>query len=115
MKQLTINGNWTQFLPVLKDLEDFKTYGNLRGERTSYAGRGYLPRPYSELLSRDVAARKLDYVVYSYATPIAWHTTDKGWHFPPVKYSVTTSKAQGRIATALSVLAGQDKSVKITS
>lgn len=33
------------------------------------------------------------YVVYSYGTPIAWHTLD-GWYTVEQKFSVTTSKHQ---------------------
>lgn len=33
----------------------------------------------------------LDYVVYSYNTPIAWYCNRSGWHKPKVYYSNTTS------------------------
>lgn len=33
----------------------------------------------------------LDYVVFSYATPIAWYSNRDGWHVTEHKYSVTTS------------------------
>ena len=33
------------------------------------------------------------YVVYSYGTPIAWHTSE-GWYVVEQKFSVTTSKHQ---------------------
>lgn len=46
----------------------------------------------------------VDYVVYSYATPMAWHSQTDGWVMPDAKYSVTTSKFQGTLAAALSVL-----------
>jgi len=36
---------------------------------------------------------QVDYVVYSYGTPIAWHTMD-GWYVVEQKFSVTTSKHQ---------------------
>jgi hypothetical protein len=42
------------------------------------------------------------YVVYSYGTPIAWRLRDDGWHVPAERYSVTTSKQQGRVRAALS-------------
>lgn len=37
-----------------------------------------------------------DYWIYSYSTVIAWHDAD-GWHRNPRKYSVTTSKHQGKL------------------
>ena len=42
---------------------------------------------------RDVG---IDYVVFSYDTPIAWHLANGDWVRPNRKYSVTTSKHQGR-------------------
>lgn len=43
-------------------------------------------------------ASLIDYVVYSYATPIAWHTSqDVGWYRVKSKFSVTTSRHQGRL------------------
>jgi hypothetical protein len=38
--------------------------------------------------------------VYSYGTPIAWHT-NTGWFIPDLKYSVTTSKHQGYVRRAI--------------
>ena len=36
---------------------------------------------------------KINYIVYSYETPIAWHTSE-GWYTVEQKFSVTTSKHQ---------------------
>ena len=77
----------------------FRTGGSMRGEAAPY-GAGTLGRLPAEYHASACAA---DYVVYSYATPIAWHGPD-GWVMPDESYSVTTSKQQGRIRTALSVL-----------
>src|SRR5687768_2943852 len=49
------------------------------------------------------SVKHADYVVYSYDTPIAWLTYGM-WHMPDKKYSVSTSKHQGKISTALSVM-----------
>jgi hypothetical protein len=85
----------------------------MRGEATPHgAGElGRLPAEYH------ASARRADYVVWSYATPIAWHVPASdhlmpegstayagGWIMPDQSYSVTTGKQQGRIRTALSVL-----------
>lgn len=42
----------------------------------------------------------IDYLVYSYDTPIAWHTPD-GWHLVTQKFSVTTSCHQGQVRRAM--------------
>jgi hypothetical protein len=49
----------------------------------------------------------IDYVVFSYATPIAWHTPG-GWTVPVDRYSVTTSKHQGRVRPAVDQAAQRD-------
>jgi len=41
------------------------------------------------------------YVVYSYDTPIAWHTATLGWYVVSQKFSVTTSKHQNLIKRAI--------------
>jgi hypothetical protein len=104
--QLTAKGPWGKFADVLDALRPFKTYGKLKGVLSPLATEpGYLR-------SRNEAAAnlwradfdKIDYVVYSYNTPIAWHvTTDtfSEWIFPEVKYSRTTSAHQTKIRTAL--------------
>jgi hypothetical protein len=98
MLTLTINGIWTQYVKPLRNREPFRTHGSLRGAPvTCGAETGRLPRQYHD------SVRAADYVVWSYATPIAWHGPD-GWVMPDETYSVTTSKQQGRIATALSVI-----------
>lgn len=60
---------------------------------------------------------EIDYAIWSYGTPIAWRVTDmwlgnlgqcysSHWVMPDVKYSVTTSKHQGKVRTALSQISG---------
>lgn len=45
--------------------------------------------------------RQASYVVYSYATPIAWHVPDVGWIMPMQKYSQTTTQHQNHIQVTL--------------
>jgi hypothetical protein len=99
MQTLRINGGWWQFIGPLRKREDFRAGGAMRGENTPHgAGTlGDLPAQWHD------SARSADYVVYSYVTPIAWHAGG-AWVMPEVSYSVTTTRQQGRIATALSVL-----------
>ena len=58
-------------------------------------GVGQLPREF------EIPAGE-SFVVYSYATPIAWWTPSGGWFVPAVKYSVTTTNHQAvtRVAIA---------------
>ena len=120
MLQLKIRGGWCQFVTPLQELIPFRTYGNLFAHEGPAVSYGRLPQALRE------SASQADYVVYSYATPIAWHLPnvtevtvpgyDKPvsgndfpfatgtWVFPPLSYSVTTSRAQGQILTALSAL-----------
>ena len=44
---------------------------------------------------------RVDFVCYSYGTPIAWHTLD-GWYVVAQKFSVTTSKHQNYVRRAIS-------------
>ena len=43
----------------------------------------------------------VNYIVYSYDTPIAWHSA-KGWYIVAQKFSVTTSKHQNYVRRAIS-------------
>lgn len=86
----------------------------LRGrsvERVGYFETGKLPRTdRSEMIDSVVK-----YVIYSYDTPIAyWRIADWNgdgspnyeWIMPEVRYSVPTSKHQGKVRTALSQISG---------
>ena len=64
------------------------TGSNLRGgPRGIFGDFGRLPRHWRDAFYEDDP----DYVVWSYATPIAWHGR-RGWTIPPVKYSASTSR-----------------------
>lgn len=92
--KLTTRSPWWEFQPVVEAREPFKTSGAFRAqvaEDTAWTTEvGRLPGEYHE------SCREADYIVYSYGTPIAWHGPD-GWTFPDEKYSVTTSRHQGKI------------------
>ena len=60
-------------------------------------GTGYLPADYRDELLTEWDGGLVDYVVYSYGTPIAWHNIREGWNIPPVKYSRTTSRHQSTV------------------
>lgn len=78
---------------ALRNLEAFQTGGSFRAEETSCA------YTYGELNQTECAKLKADngnlrYVVYSYATPIAWVTKDNRVYRVAQKFSVTTSRHQ---------------------
>lgn len=92
-------------LDAIRSANDFQTHGALRGETVSDArwiGTGILPTSDRETLR--TFGRLVDFVVYSYDTPIAYRVTvdgDSYWVVPDVRYSVTTSKHQGTVRWAL--------------
>lgn len=107
VRKLGVNkSGWWEFSSAMRQLIPFSTGGALEGGPDS----GYLGRLSDPERSEFVTARnagEVDYVVLSYATPIAWHNSRTGeWVYPLTKYSVTTSKHQGKIFTACSTLNG---------
>lgn len=85
----------------IADRELFKG-SNLRGVAWR-EGTGYLPPAYGETLNDEWESGLVDYIVYSYGTPIAWHNIREGWNIPPVKYSRTTSRHQSTVRRGASL------------
>ena len=54
-----------------------------------------------ELATYDADKVGIDFIVYSYGTPIAWHTLNFGWYVVEQKFSVTTSKHQNYVRRAV--------------
>lgn len=73
----------------------FNANGTLQGHEGSVYQLGRLPQEWQEKYRADRDSTV--YTVTSYATPIAWVLTDGTEVKPPVKYSVTTSKHQGKL------------------
>jgi hypothetical protein len=87
-------------MPIVRR-QEFEAYGAMSGtEGSSYPYTGHLPDEHAKALLADAGKGDVDYVVYSYSTPIAWHTP-KGWTIPDVKYSRTTSRHQGVVRRAV--------------
>jgi hypothetical protein len=57
---------------------------------------GKLPEPEADEFRSALRTGAVTYVVRSYSTPIAWNT-GAGWVIPDVRYSITTSKHQGKL------------------
>ena len=66
----------------------------------AHIGTGRLD-PEEHALYNEALALGVDYLVYSYGTPIAWHTP-QGWYIVAQKFSVTTSKHQNAVKRAIS-------------
>jgi hypothetical protein len=86
---------------AIRDRESFTTYGALSGRTVPDGGLG--PGiAYNSWLNGDEKQQwytdcySIDYVVFSYATPIAWHTPN-GWHVVAQKFSPTTGKHQSNL------------------
>lgn len=88
---------------AMRNGEPFRNNGgSFRGEpmaprHGAMVHTGRMPTEHARGLA---AASALDYVVWSYGTPIAWHDED-GWHVPATSYSVTTSQHQGTVRRAI--------------
>ena len=67
-------------------------------------GTGQMPHAEAE----SYRASKPTYTVQSYATPIAWHTEEKGWHVSDTKYSPTASRHQSITRRAVHFQNGAD-------
>lgn len=98
---------WYEFIQPLRDCEEFTTSGHLRGiafRGPDSVGKLELGRLRAGLVADILIMSKcgkLEYIVYSYLTPIAWKANGN-WYMNEDKYSVTTSKHQSKIAVALS-------------
>lgn len=109
--RLRVNGSFQKFREVLEDRVPFSTSGNLRGVLRPEPGEpGELVDDTRILWNAD--RFMVDYVVYSYNTPIAWHVSGVSyvdeWVFPQNVYSRTTSRHQEKILGALRGLSDQD-------
>lgn len=89
----------TDFYALARELSNRTEWhmGEMRGTAKVEWKWGRLDYSYRE------SVKRADYVVYSYSTPIAWHTPE-GWVMPDVKYSPTTTTHQGKVSVALSVM-----------
>jgi hypothetical protein len=113
-RQLTINRtSWIEFRDTLAAFEPFRTHGNLSGTAGPTYEVGRLPEPHRSGYRE--RSEHIDYTVVSYSTPLAWHDDERGWVMPDVSYSVTTSKAQGRIAPGIAALKAEAWAKRVDS
>lgn len=84
----------------IRALKPFDTYGNMSATNDPYYA-GYLRGSALEAWNADRPA--IDYAVYSYGTPIAWHTPEGGWTYVDRSFSISTSRVQSYVKQALGI------------
>ena len=93
--------------PIAKKLlarESFRTNGALKGvARPEWIDLGKMGVRDYEYLRSDRDFYGIDYVIYSYNTPIAWLSNKDGgtWTMPEAGYSVTTKRHKATILAAI--------------
>ena len=91
--------------PIAKKLlalESFKTNGALKGvAKPEWIDFGTMRVWDNALLYSDQNSYGVDYVIYSYSTPIAWLRGDGSWFMPVADYSVTTTRHKNTIRAAI--------------
>lgn len=103
---LTTRDSFWKFAECLQNRQAFATHGALYSEGPEMPG--YWAQGQLDVVEYGASLAQADYVVYSYGTPIAWHlrgdyAADAGveWVMPDEKYSLTTTRHQGKILVAL--------------
>jgi hypothetical protein len=97
MKQL----NQRDAIHYISTRDEFKASA-LSGTFKDYTpSEGRLNREEYEILEAAMNESKIAFVVFSYGTPIAWHTDAEGWYVVSQKFSVTTSKHQNLTRRAI--------------
>ena len=95
----TTTRNASAIARALQAGEPFTTSGALSGEPYPLlVGGGRLPYEWASSIDNPI------YVIRSYATAIAWQNSDGEWIVPDARYSATTSKHQGTIRYALTMI-----------
>jgi hypothetical protein len=78
--------------------------GNLSAVDTGggWIGEGWL-YSYAKRWAAELDERRehIRYVIYSYATPIAWWDDELGWAFPDIRFSPSTGNHQRAVRSAL--------------
>ena len=100
----TTTRNATMIARAIKGNESFTTSGALKGDANpAWVDPGRMTDSDSAAMRTAHDLIGIDFVVYSYATPIAYRTQDGNWTIPDAKYSVTTSKHQSVVSYAVRI------------
>ena len=103
------HSGWWEFRDAIAARKNFTTSGSFYGRVLDPASEapgsyptGILPDAWKVRFQADPF---IDYCVWSYDTPIAWHSElTGGWTVPDVKYSLTTTKHQTIVRVAVGEL-----------
>ena len=100
-EKLSTRKHW-QIAKKLLAGESFNTNGALKGvAKPEWIDHGMISVRDYRFLQGDRNYYGIDYVIYSYSTPIAWRRGDGEWAMPDAKYSVTTTKHQTTTRAAI--------------
>lgn len=88
-------------IAALAERKPFKTSGSLRAVAGAADSTGQMEGTAALEYSGDRLQNKIAYTVISYATPIAWVTTDGTVKIPADRYSSTTTQQQNLCQTYL--------------
>ena len=93
--------NQRDAIHYIANRDEFKASA-LSGTFKDYTpSEGRLNREEYEILESAMNESRIAFVVFSYGTPIAWHTDARGWYIVEQKFSVTTSKHQNLTRRAI--------------
>lgn len=93
--------SWQDFRDVITAFEPFTIssgnfYGTpIEGDSGQYIHMGQMPN--DERDNFRAIGPEIDYVVYSYVTPIAWHVRNVGWFRTNAGHSNTTKRQMGKL------------------
>ena len=94
--------NYVQIAKKLLARESFNTNSALKGvANPEWIDFGGMRVWDNALLYSDQNSYGVDYVIYSYSTPIAWLRGDGELVMPDADYSVTTKRHKGTIRAAI--------------
>jgi hypothetical protein len=78
---------------AIRALRPFDTYGNLSGSPVPLNQPGYMHGAARTQYLADLDAHRIDYVLRSYWTPIAWRRTDGTWVIDHTRHGAASDKA----------------------
>lgn len=113
-KLFTRSHNWMDLRDILEKRQPFaNSTKSFRGEQchasqsfalTRASHVGQMDESERLIMLADAENYGIDYVVYSFATPVAWVRSDGYWRVTDRSYSVTTAKHLSKLRTAVSAL-----------
>lgn len=88
MRYVSNHASATEFILARRDFNG----SSMRGRNKVIGDAGRLPDAWRSVYYNVV--NEIDYIVYSFATPIAWHTRNGLWYIPRVTYSRCSARHQ---------------------